>query len=1064
MSSTARQTWLSVSTLLLGVSTLLPSGATASASSAEGILEASGVQGGLVVHVGCGDGGLTSQICEDRFLVHGLDGNPDNVKRAREALVEAGVADRAWIGHWLGDRLPYADGVVNLLIDESVELRVSGEEISRVLVPGGVALIRTPLDTPSLTLVASPSLPGLKGWTKLLRPRPDTIDEWTHHLHDASCNAVSRDSMVGPPTRMQWIEKPVWSKHHKTVANVDAMVSSSGRLFYICEESLPSIDPRVMPDKWNLVARDAFNGILLWRIPIDDWGWKAWSGIAMARNNQPTHIGRRLVAVGDRVYVTLGYNEPVTELNAATGDVMRVLKGTEHTDAILCQDGHLILTINREPQAPTPVAAESPEPAVRKSVAVVDLATGRMLWKKGDYEGLRSKTGTMDRINHLTMAVGEERIYFLANQKELVCQDLKTGDQKWSVQRPAVEEHTMRYFLRVTDRCTLVYHDGLVFFAQPDPSGRYGHKKVRAHIYAFAADTGTKKWEKEIAEWGWAEPPDVFVIKNRLWVHDLDTFSLLALDPHSGTELQRFPTQEALDKGHHHRCYRNRSAENYVMTSHRGLELFDLETGENSLNPFVRGACQFGYVPCNGLVYATPHPCDCFINSKLNGVLALAPKRAGATGNADGPQAANRFVKGPAFGECGSRGSEAFGNVDVGSGADAASNIPHSDFRFPRSNDWPTHRHDPARSGSTTTVVPTSLKRMWSVQVQGKPTACVVGEGKVLVASMDTHRVHAFDQETGESMWTATLGGPMDSPPTIHDGAALCGSLDGWVVCLRLSDGELAWRFRAAPEPRRIIAYGRLESAWPVHGGILVQHGKAYFTAGRSSCLDGGIYAHCVDPGTCESEQEKCLNATGESTDACLADVLVGTGDAVFMRTRMVFGSSARSTVHVRSDSGLLDEQWFNRAPWYLGGMTAQYLVHDDNTLYGVVACGTDRDQHIFVPGSKGYRLYAAEFGSGKKPRELWSVHLPARVVAMVNTPTALFAGGTPDLVKPDDPWAALEGRLGGRLMIISKADGKTLSEHELAAPPVTDGVAAADGRLFICLNNGELICMGAGD
>jgi outer membrane protein assembly factor BamB len=329
---------------------------------------------------------------------------------------------------------------------------------------------------------------------------------------------------------------------------------------------------------------------------------------------------------------------------------------------------------------------------------------------------------------------------------------------------------------------------------------------------------------------------------------------------------------------------------------------------------------------------------------------------------------------------------------------------------------------------------------------------------------MDTHRVHAFDQQTGESVWTTTLGGPMDSPPTIHRGTALCGSLDGWVYCLRLSDGELAWRFRAAPEPRRIVAYGRLESAWPVHGAILVHGGTAYFTAGRSSCLDGGIYAYGLDPRTGETKQTKCLSATGESTDACLADVLVGTGDAVCMRKRVVFGSTARSTMHVRSDSGLLDEAWFNRAPWYLAGMTAQYFVHDDRTLYGVVACGTDRDRHIFVPGSKGYRLYAADFGDGKKPREVWSVQLPARVVAMVNTPEALFAGGSPDVVNPDDPWAALEGRLGGRLLVLSKADGKTLSEHKLAAPPVTDGVAAAHGRLFLCLSNGDLVCMGAAD
>jgi outer membrane protein assembly factor BamB len=1037
------------------------------ASDVEEIFDASGVQGGLVVHLGCGRGEFSSQLAGERFLVHGLDGNPDNVTASREALDEAGVADRAWIDHLSGNRLPYADGVVNFLIDENTRRRVSGEEIARVLTPGGVVMRRLPSGAQFSTLPLQELPSGLADWTMFVKPRSDALDEWTHHLHDASCNAVAEDSVVGPPTRMQWIEEPVWSNHHKTVANVDAMVSSNGRLFYICEESPPSISPVAMPDQWNLVARDAFNGILLWRIPIEDWGWKAWSGMAMARNNQPTHIGRRLVSVGDRVYVTLGYNAPVTELDAATGEVLRVFEGTESTDAILCQNERLILSINKEPQSPDPDTVEFLRPAVRKSVAVIDIPSGRMLWKTGDYEGLRSKTGTMDRINHLTMAVGDERIYFLANQNELACLDLKTGDTTWSVPRPEVEEYPMRYFLRVTDRCTLVYYDGLIFFSQPDPRAAYGHKKVRAHIYAFDAETGANVWETDIAEWGWAEPPDVFFIKDQLWVHDLDTFSLLALDPRTGEEQQRFTTQEALDRGHHHRCYRNRSAENYVMTSHRGLEFFDLETGEDSLNPFVRGACQFGYVPCNGLVYATPHPCDCFIDSKLNGVLALAPKRVAPTHHAE-PFETTRFIRGPAFTE---------------------KAVVSRERREPSSSDWLTHRHDPARSGSTSTVVPKTLSQQWSAQVQGKPTGCVVGEGVVLVASIDTHRVHAFDQTTGEPAWTVTLGGPMDSPPTIHDGTALCGCLDGWVYCLRLSDGEQIWRFRAAPEERRIVAYGRLESAWPVHGGILVQDDKAYFTAGRSSCLDGGIYAYCLDLNTCEVIEEKCLSEAGESAEACLADLLVGTGDAIFMRKTLLYGQATPSGSHIRSDSGLLDEDWFNRAPQYLGDMTAQYMVHDkvfdaDSTIngsaalnartnmnggvgvkkyaYGIVACGTDRDAHIFTPGRTGYQLYAAEIGAPKSQRNLWSVHLPTRVVAMVNTPDALFAGGSPDIVPPTDPWAAIEGRLGGRLMVISQADGSTLSELPLTAPPVTDGIAAAGGELFLCLKNGELLCLGA--
>jgi hypothetical protein len=61
-------------------------GATAgdAADSAGRILEATGVKGGLVVHVGCGDGKLTAALrVNDGYLVHGLDTDGENVRQAR---------------------------------------------------------------------------------------------------------------------------------------------------------------------------------------------------------------------------------------------------------------------------------------------------------------------------------------------------------------------------------------------------------------------------------------------------------------------------------------------------------------------------------------------------------------------------------------------------------------------------------------------------------------------------------------------------------------------------------------------------------------------------------------------------------------------------------------------------------------------------------------------------------------------------------------------------------------------------------------------------------------------
>ena len=42
-----------------------------------------------------------------------------------------------------------------------------------------------------------------------------------------------------------------------------------------------------------------------------------------------------------------------------------------------------------------------------------DAASGKMLWKTGEFIGLQSKTGSMDRINHLSMVAGDGETYFV---------------------------------------------------------------------------------------------------------------------------------------------------------------------------------------------------------------------------------------------------------------------------------------------------------------------------------------------------------------------------------------------------------------------------------------------------------------------------------------------------------------------------------------------------------------------------------------------------------------------------------------------------------------------------
>jgi outer membrane protein assembly factor BamB len=371
----------------------------------------------------------------------------------------------------------------------------------------------------------------------------------------------------------------------------------------------------------------------------------------------------------------------------------------------------------------------------------------------------------------------------------------------------------------------------------------------------------------------------------------------------------------------------------------------------------------------------------------------------------------------------------------------------------------------------------------------------VIANGTVFLASIDAHAVWAFGCDDGKPVWNYTAGGRIDTPPTVHGPLVLFGSADGWVYCLRAADGQLVWRLRAAPNDRRMVDADQLESPWPVHGNVLVQNGVAYFAAGRSSFLDGGIHVYAVDPTTGSVLRRNRIYSpdadTGDMVECrlpydmpatalgALPDVLVGDGEKIFMRhlqfdpDNLAYrGATAAGGAgknrrgypavggHLMSVAGLLDSNWFNQTYWTIDGQAhSKLLVFDRTAAYGVKPFpGNARHSRaIFRPGAKGYTLFANE-----RPmhRKRWSVQVPLRVQAMVVAKSKLFVAGTPDVVDSEDPWAAFEGRKGGVLWSVSTSDGRKLAEHALDNPPVFDGMAVARERLYISTTDGSLVCL----
>ncbi len=101
------------------------------AESSKEILKETGITGGLIVHLNCGDGKLTADLhINDSFLVNGLDANPANVAKARDNILEKNIYGKVTVERWDKSILPYGDNIVNLIVSDNIG-NISKKEIMR---------------------------------------------------------------------------------------------------------------------------------------------------------------------------------------------------------------------------------------------------------------------------------------------------------------------------------------------------------------------------------------------------------------------------------------------------------------------------------------------------------------------------------------------------------------------------------------------------------------------------------------------------------------------------------------------------------------------------------------------------------------------------------------------------------------------------------------------------------------------------------------------------------------------------------------------------------------------
>ena len=781
----------------------------------------------------------------------------------------------------------------------------------------------------------------------------------------------------------------------------------------------------------GVVARDAFNGLRTWEtklVPSPSRGGFAYGG-----------AGPVPVAGGSWLFAF--HRGALQILDGATGKPVHVIPCKGMPLALAFDDGILFAVF-------------------RDRISAYQATSGRRLWQT-DVEQPRDFVAGDGMVAYVH---GDFR---RGRPSAIVVRRADDGEVRW--------EKTGLKWLDDVDR--MVYHDGVLAFElstfNDDGPGNALHLvsiEDGSSIYAAPVLPGMNHRRQARA---------MFLGEKLLLLHGgKDETKKRQPVKVSSLDIRTGKVESTFSAGLAH-CFPPVATPRYVFSGE--LDLTDLQTGEVVANRITKAACgkDHGWIPANGLVYLAPKHCVCW--PMLRGFCALAPARAG--GNpADRPVDQLTFP--------------------VERGVDPPPPTPAG------KDEWPIYRHDPWRSSATETAVAEQPREVWKADVMGRAapyppgpigadwrdnafvkgpvTPPVVAGGMVYVARSDRHQVVALDERTGKTKWTFTAEGRIDTPPTIEQGLCLFGSKSGSVYALRADNGELVWRKQVAPLDEQIVAYGQVESPWPVPGSVLVVEGTAYFAAGRQSLADGGILVFAVDPRNGETRwvtrldtvpQKGFYRSSGHEFDNF--DLLFQEGPGVAM-VRWVFDRKsgkmsidpwkAFSRLKHGTRSAMVPQGCWSyaprnqrRAPGHLP--KRPLVVFQDNVLVGLSQDRRTLYRRDFdLEGGEAFKTHWItgweHSNNAKKGKESWRAdrlmqktvwkqplfdpkdkkQLGVRVDAMIR------AGERIVLATSD-----------GELRIYDLKDGTLVSRQKIPAP-VWDGLAAAGGALYLTTQDGRVI------
>lgn len=581
---------------------------------------------GYCLILGVGDGVLAQRIAAaSKMRVVGVDGDKAKVEAARKRLRQAGVyGSRVVVHHVTSERLPYADGVANLIVSEEATLTgkmpFAAAEVVRVLRPsGGVLSIagKKALDAAALEALGK-QLPGWKVETKgdwvsgLGRRGPlEGAGEWTHLYADAGNSACSSDRLVKGPFDVQWFGEPGPRLMENRHLRSHAPLYKNGVMF--------------VPAGNRVIAVDAYNGTIFWQKDVPGairLGFSRDSGsFALTDDYLYVAAGSKCVVLDVRNGARkLAPRTPWSRSGGAksrqwgyvavVGDVL-LGSAMKPGAALRKRGGEGVKAVNANPVV------------CSDALFAMDRRTGRLLWKHVSKRGviMNPAIAASDKFvcyvasadpKTKRVASGRIPVADLVKQgADLVALDAGTGKVVW---RRFIDVKSLR------NAIYLSYSRGTVVVAGVYPVGG----NARYNLWAFNDSDGKPLWNL-------AQPDNVRMTghgeheQHPAIIGDMVYTNPLSYNLRTG---KKSPGWRWKQGGHG--CGTISTSAKYMFNRGGQPLVTEIATGrQQRLTEVTRPGCWINIVPAGGLVLIPEGSSQCGCAYAVQTSLGLVPKKAG---------------------------------------------------------------------------------------------------------------------------------------------------------------------------------------------------------------------------------------------------------------------------------------------------------------------------------------------------------------------------------------------------------------------------------------------------